>query len=71
MGFPQRQPGLSGLLLLAWALAWPLPCMSLGEWGSWNEFTWPDPRSWDTPPPPVNRGEQVPGPSCLFLWPQS
>ncbi|XP_022357441.1 uroplakin-3b isoform X2 [Enhydra lutris kenyoni] len=29
MGFPQRQPGLLRLLLLAGALVWPLPCMSL------------------------------------------
>lgn len=56
MGFPQRQPGLSRLFLLAGALVWPLPCMSLGEWGSWDEFTWPDPRSWDTPPTPRQQG---------------
>ncbi|XP_059270630.1 uroplakin-3b isoform X1 [Mustela nigripes] len=56
MGFPQRQPGLSRLFLLAGALVWPLPCMSLGEWESWDEFTWPNPRSWDTPPTPRQQG---------------
>lgn len=65
MGLPQRPPGPSLLLLLMGALVWPPPCMSLGEWGSWDEFAWTDPRS-----PPLQLGEAAPGktsPRTLML----
>lgn len=63
MGLSQRQPGPLLSLLLMGALVWPPPCMSLGEWGSWDEFT--DPGS-----PLLQLGKAGPGkagPRTLML----